>query len=63
MSSREAVKRLEAAGFRVVRMGKGDHIILEKGPRRIVIPWGKPEMSYGMVRKVRSAVNQEKDSA
>lgn len=55
MSSKQAIKDLEEKGFKVLRSGKGDHVILTKGNNtRIIIPNGKSELSLGMVRKVRS---------
>jgi len=58
MKSRDARKQLEGAGFKFLRMGRGSHMIFQKGARRIVISEGE-ELSSGMTKKVRSFVCKE----
>lgn len=53
MKFREAVKKLEAVGYEIVRMGRGSHTILQKGKHRIVLSVGE-ELSSGMTKKVRT---------
>jgi predicted RNA binding protein YcfA (HicA-like mRNA interferase family) len=57
MTSREAIRLLEKAGF-VSRRGKGDHVVLTNGTYSIVIPNGKQEVSTGMQGKVRSMLRK-----
>lgn len=60
MKVKEAIKKLKAVGFEILRQGKGDHIILQKQTERIVLSGGQVEMSLGMAGKVRSILNGEK---
>ena len=60
MSSGEAIRNLVASGFIIVRQGKGSHVILQRGPKRLIIPGGKQELSSGMTAKVRSALARKK---
>lgn len=52
MSSRDAIRKLQDVGFVFLRRGKGDHIIMQKGMDRVVLPDGKKELNSGMVRRV-----------
>lgn len=56
MNSKSAIKMLLESGFTLVRNGKGDHVILKRGDKTIIIPNGKPELSSGMTAKVRGLV-------
>lgn len=58
MNSKSAIKALLEKGY-TKRTGKGDHVILKKGDRVIIIPNGKPELSSGMTAKVRSHLGKE----
>jgi predicted RNA binding protein YcfA (HicA-like mRNA interferase family) len=56
MNSRAAIRTLQAAGYTVLRKGKGDHVILQRPDgRRIIIPGGKQELASGLVRAVERA--------
>lgn len=57
MNSKSAIKALKDAGYSA-RNGKGDHVVLRKETRVIIIPNGKPELSSGMTAKVRSHLNR-----
>lgn len=57
MNSRKAIKALTDIGY-TARTGKGDHVILRKNERVIIIPNGKPQLSSGMTAKVRSYLNK-----
>lgn len=59
MRSSEAIKALLHAGYSEIRRGRGSHLILERGRRRIVISKGSGELSPGMAGKVRSALKDE----
>lgn len=61
MSSREAIKQLERAGY-VARTGKGDHVILRNRDRVIIVPGGKQQLSSGMTAKVRSHLQKLKQT-
>ena len=52
MNSKSAIKALKEIGF-VSRHGKGDHIVLKRSDKTIIIAGGKSELSSGMTAKVR----------
>lgn len=57
MTSRQAIKALKKAGYES-RLGKGDHVILRKGAKVIIVANGKAQLSSGMTAKVRSFLNK-----
>ena len=60
MKFREAIKKLEATGFKFIRMGRGSHVIMQKGIHRIVLSVGE-ELSSGMTKKVRTYLRKVSD--
>lgn len=54
MGTSEAIELLTANGYVMKRMGRGSHMIFEKGKRVIIISAGKVELSSGMSKRVRS---------
>lgn len=58
MNSREAISKLIKNGWVLVRTGKGDHVILRKDARTVILSNGKTELSSGITAKVRSWLNK-----
>lgn len=62
MKSAQAIKKLKAVGFNIVRRGRGSHVIMERGKglntERIVINH-PAELSEGIAGKVRGILTKE----
>lgn len=58
MNSRKALELLIASGYRIVRQGKGSHIIMEKDGKRIIVSGGRQELSSGITKKVISSARK-----
>ena len=53
INHQQAVRALEAAGFRIIRQGK--HIIMSNGQRQVTLPRNNPINSFTMAGIVRDA--------
>jgi predicted RNA binding protein YcfA (HicA-like mRNA interferase family) len=60
VKSRQMVRALERAGFRVDRQ-KGSHLLLKRGPLRVTVPMHSGDLKRGTVRSILEQAGIEED--